>query len=224
MHEKFFVSLEMKQLANFYGGIAQPPLDPSNCKYLDVTTPHTGQIIAQVPMSGKADVAAAVQAASQAFSQTWSTKTVKSRAQILLRFHSLVSETYVKELCDLIVEEHGKTKAEAMAEIAKGLETLEFAISAPQLLAGRQMDVSRGVNCRDDRLPLGVVASIVPFNFPFMVPFWTIGHCIVSGNCLILKPSEKVPLTMFRVAEIWKEAGLPDGVFNIVNGGVEGNY
>lgn len=84
------------------------------------------------------------------------------------------------------------------------------------------MEVSRGVTCYDERCPLGVVACIVPFNFPFMVPFWTLGHVIATGNTLILKPSEKVPLTMFRVMEIWREIGLPDGVINLVNGTADG--
>ena len=115
-------------------------------------------------------------------------------------------------------EENGKTLSEAVAEIEKCIELTEFATSLPQLIGGEVLEVSKGVECRLEHVPLGVVASIVPFNFPAMVPNWTIPNAIALGNCMIIKPSEKVPL----VADAWRlllrEAGLPDGVFNIVNG------
>jgi malonate-semialdehyde dehydrogenase (acetylating) / methylmalonate-semialdehyde dehydrogenase len=114
-----------------------------------------------------------------------------------------------------------QTKSEALADVAKGNETVEYAMSLPQLTQGKVLEVSRGVTCQDVRKPLGVVASIVPFNFPFMVPFWTLPIAITMGNCMILKPSEKVPLTMNRVMSLLKEAGLPDGVVNLVNGAAE---
>ncbi|MFL5491127.1 MAG: aldehyde dehydrogenase family protein, partial [Gemmatimonadales bacterium] len=115
-------------------------------------------------------------------------------------------------------EEHGKIQSEAEAEIAKAVELTEFACSLPQIAAGEVLEVSRGVECRMDRHPIGVVASIAPFNFPCMVPHWTIPNAIALGNCMILKPSELVPLSAGRIAELLTEAGLPPGVFNVVHG------
>jgi len=116
------------------------------------------------------------------------------------------------------MREHGKNKIEAYGSIEKGNETVEWACSLPQLIQGKILEVSRGITCHDRRDPLGIVASVVPFNFPIMVPMWTLPIAITSGNCVILKPSEKVPITMSRVVQLFKEAGLPDGVLQIVNG------
>src|SRR3954469_12891605 len=113
-----------------------------------------------------------------------------------------------------------KTMGEAVAEIEKSIELTEFACSLPQLVTGELLEVSKGIECRTERAPLGVVASIVPFNFPSMVPNWTMPNAIALGNCMIMKPSEKVPLSTGRIAELLKEAGLPDGVFSIVHGDV----
>lgn len=118
-------------------------------------------------------------------------------------------------------EENGKTYGEAVAEVEKSIELTEFATSLPQLITGEILEVSKGVECRTEHVPLGVVASIVPFNFPAMVPNWTIPNAIALGNCMIIKPSEKVPLSTARLAQLLKEAGLPDGVLNIVNGDSE---
>ncbi|CAG8785009.1 3961_t:CDS:10, partial [Dentiscutata erythropus] len=208
-----------KILQNFIDGLYVDPVKASSIKYIPVTTPHTGKVIAQCPVSTAEDVDKAVEAAKKAFKK-WSSRTVKDRAQALIRFHNLLS-THIEELADLIILEHGKNKAEAMASISKGAETVEYAISLPQLLQGKILEVSRGVSCQDARVPLGVVASIVPFNFPIMVPFWTLPIAIATGNTLILKPSEKVPMTMNRVVSLLKEAGIPDGVINIVNGTVD---
>ncbi|KAJ3415352.1 hypothetical protein HDV05_005089 [Chytridiales sp. JEL 0842] len=188
-------------------------------KFIPVTTPATGEVIAYAPKSKKEDVDAAVASAKKAF-ESWSNRTVKDRAQIMIRFHQLVVK-HQEELADLIVLEHGKNRAEALADIAKGNETVEYAISLPQLIQGRTLEVSRGVTCQDNRRPLGVVTSIVPFNFPFMVPMWTLPIAITLGNTLVLKPSEKVPLTMNRTIELLREAGLPPGVVNIVHGAAE---
>ena len=182
---------------------------------LDVTTPHTNAIIAQVPVSGSKEVDAAIRSSSKAFAE-WSSLTFKGRAQYLLRLYNALADN-IDELADLVVREHGKNKAEATGEVQKGLETLEYAISLPQLVQGRVEDVSRGVQCRDERVPLGVVASIVPFNFTFMVPFWTLPIAIGCGNTMVIKPSEKVPMTLNRVAEI-AQSVLPAGVLNIVHG------
>ena len=138
----------------------------------------------------------------------------------MLKFHSLVKQNS-QELAELIVAENGKNITEALADVAKGNETVEYACSLPQLAQGRQLQVSSAVACQDRRDPLGVIASIVPFNFPFMVPMWTLPIALVMGNTVVLKPSEKVPLTMWRVMDLLKEAGLPDGVVNVVNGGGE---
>ncbi|CAG8666122.1 35474_t:CDS:10, partial [Racocetra persica] len=208
-----------KILQNFIDGQYVDPVKASSVKYIPVTTPHTGKIIAQCPISTAEDVDKAVEAAKKAF-KTWSSRTVKDRVQALIRFHNLLY-AHIEELADLIILEHGKNKSEAIASISKGAETVEYAISLPQLIQGKILDVSRGVSCQDSRIPLGVVASIVPFNFPIMVPFWTLPIAIATGNTLILKPSEKVPMTMNRVVTLLKEAGIPDGVVNIVNGTVD---
>ena len=210
---------KVDSVKNFYNNQFHAPAS-SDCKYLDVSTPHDGSIIANVPLSSADDVNLAVEAAQQAF-LLWSKQTVKTRVQYVHKFQYVCLNQYKDELVQLIVKEHGKTENEAVGELLKGLETLEYAASMPQLIQGKRLEVSRGVVCYDERLPLGVVASVVPFNFPFMVPFWTVGHVLATGNTLIVKPSEKVPLTMAKVMEIWKAVGLPDGVINIVHGTVE---
>ncbi|KAJ1723451.1 hypothetical protein LPJ53_002207 [Coemansia erecta] len=183
---------------------------------LAVTTPHTGAVIAHVPLSSASEVDAAVRSAKQAF-PSWSQQTFKARASVLLRLLTLL-QAHASELAELIVREHGKTLAEAHGDVAKGLETLEYAASLPQLASGHVQQVSGGVTCRDERIPLGVVCGIVPFNFPLMVPFWTIPLALGMGNTYVLKPSEKCPLTMLRVAELASQV-LPPGVLNLVNGG-----
>ncbi len=144
-------------------------------------------------------------------------KLSNSGAQVAYRYRELLIEN-TGELSRLIHEEHGKTLEEAKAEIVRAIEVTEFACSLPQLAAGEVLEVSPGVECRVDRMPLGVVASIVPFNFPMMVPHWTMPIAITLGNVMVFKPSEKVPLTTNRVAELLQEAGLPPGVFNVVHG------
>ena len=167
----------------------------------------------------KEDLDKAVAAAQLAF-RKWSKTPIKERVQVFFRYKYLL-EKNMQELSALVQEENGKTFTEASAEIEKSIELTEFACSLPQLVTGEVLEVSRGVECRTEHVPLGVVASIVPFNFPSMVPNWTIPNAIALGNCMILKPSEKVPLSAGRLAQLLKEAGLPDGVFNIVNGDSE---
>jgi malonate-semialdehyde dehydrogenase (acetylating)/methylmalonate-semialdehyde dehydrogenase len=145
---------------------------------------------------------------------------IKERVQVFFRYKTLL-EKHLDELAQLCTEENGKTIGESVAEIEKCIELTEFATSLPQLVTGEVLEVSRGVECRTEHAPLGIVASIVPFNFPAMVPNWTLPNAIALGNCMILKPSEKVPLSCGRIAELLKEAGLPDGVFNIVHGDTE---
>ncbi len=183
---------------------------------LDVINPSDGSLLSRVPLSSAADVDSAVRAAAAAF-PAWSTTPIKERVQVFFRYRTLL-EQHRDELAALIGEEHGKIRSEAEAEISKAIELTEFACSLPQIVTGEVLEVSRGVECRTDRHPIGVVASIVPFNFPSMVPHWTIPNAIALGNCMILKPSELVPLSAGRIAELLAEAGLPAGVFSVVHG------
>ncbi|HIB57830.1 MAG TPA: CoA-acylating methylmalonate-semialdehyde dehydrogenase [Candidatus Marinimicrobia bacterium] len=187
-----------------------------NGQMLEVFSPLNGQVISEVPLSSADVVDEAVTAARGAF-PAWSALTLKERVQIFFRYRQLL-EKYRTELVALVSEENGKTSAEAAAEVDKSIELTEFATSLPQLCAGEIEIVSRGVECRSERHPLGVVASISPFNFPNMVPNWTIPNALALGNTMILKPSEQVPLSANRIAEILAEAGLPKGVLNVVHG------
>lgn len=191
-------------------------LDAQTSNYLYVVSPVDGSLLSQVPLSAAADLDLAVQSAKAAF-KSWSNTPIKERVQVFFRYKYLLHQ-HLDELSKLIVEENGKTYTEAVAEIEKAIELTEFACSLPQLIAGELLEVSKGIECRTEYVPLGVVASIVPFNFPSMVPNWTIPNAIALGNCMIMKPSEKVPLSVGRIAELLKEAGLPDGVFNVVHG------
>lgn len=202
-----------ESIDNYIGGVFVPP---NTGEYMPIWNPANDVEIGRVALSNKEDVEAAVASAKAAFS-SWSNLTIKARAAVMLKFHGLVRD-HAQELAELIVKENGKNITEALADVAKGNETVEYACSLPQLAQGSTLQVSSQVSCQDRREPLGVVASIVPFNFPLMVPMWTTPIALVMGNCVILKPSEKVPLTMHRVVELMKEAGIPDGVFNMVQG------
>ena len=190
---------------------------PDSLPRQDVHRPGDGTVISKVPLSTAAEVDAAVAGARRAF-PAWSALPIKERVQVFYRYRALL-ERDIDSLTALIAEENGKVAAEARAEIQKAMELTEFACSLPQLAGGEVMEVSRGVECRMERYPLGVVASITPFNFPSMVPHWTIPNAIALGNCLVLKPSELVPLSAGRIAALLQEAGLPDGVFQVVHGG-----
>jgi malonate-semialdehyde dehydrogenase (acetylating)/methylmalonate-semialdehyde dehydrogenase len=187
--------------------------------FLDVINPATGEVISRVPLGSTAEVDRAVVAAEQAL-QEWAATPIKERVQVFYRYKALL-ERHLTELGALITEEHGKIKSEAEAEILKAIELVEFACSLPQLALGEVMEVSRGVECRLERHPVGVVASINPFNFPSMVPHWSIPNAIALGNTFIMKPSEQVPLSTGKIVALLQEAGLPDGVFNVVHGGRE---
>ena len=186
---------------------------------LDVICPSDGTVISTVPLSNKKDLDEAVKSAAEAF-QKWSVIPIKERVQVFYKYKTLL-EKNLMELAELTHIENGKTLDEARAEIEKSIELTEFACSLPQLVGGELLEVSAGVECRIEHKPLGVVASIAPFNFPHMVPHWTIPNAIALGNCMILKPSEQVPISSNRIAKMLKEAGLPDGVFNVVNGDKE---
>ncbi|MDQ3843412.1 MAG: CoA-acylating methylmalonate-semialdehyde dehydrogenase [Bacteroidota bacterium] len=193
--------------------------DSETKRFLDVISPVNGELLSKVPLSTADDLNKAVASARTAFTG-WSKTPIKERVQVFFRYKYLL-EKHLQELAELCSQENGKTMGEAIAEIEKCIELTEFACSLPQLVTGEVLEVSKGIECRTEHVPLGVVASIVPFNFPSMVPNWTIPNAIALGNCMILKPSEKVPLSAGRLAELLKEAGLPDGVFNIVHGDVE---
>ncbi len=188
-------------------------------KVMDVISPLDGSIISTLPLSTYDDVDMAVKAADLAFKK-WSAKTLKDRVQVFFNYRTLL-ENNMDELTKLVQLENGKTYGEAKAEVEKSMELCEFAVSMPQIVVNEIQEVSKGVECRIERKPLGVVASIAPFNFPNMVPHWTMPNALVLGNTMVMKPSELVPLSTMRMAELLKEAGLPDGVFNIVNGGKE---
>ncbi len=208
-------NIEIPKAKNFIAGNFQD----TTSETLDIISPIDGNKIGTVPISNRKTVNQAVEAAQNAF-PSWSSRTLKERVQVFFKFRSLL-EQHIDELSDLITLENGKIFSEAKAEVLKGIELCEFACSLPQVVNDEIQEVSRGVECRTMHLPLGVVASITPFNFPHMVPMWTITNALTLGNCMIIKPSEVVPLSMVRIAELLKEAGLPDGVFNIVNGGKE---
>lgn len=188
-------------------------------KTIDVLCPLDGKKISTVPLSVQSDLNEAVKSSAEAFVK-WSVIPIKERVQVFYRYKTLL-EKNLKELAELTHIENGKTMDEAIAEVEKSIELTEFACSLPQLIGGEVLEVSSGVECRIEHKPLGVVASIAPFNFPHMVPHWTIPNSIALGNSMILKPSEHVPISSNRIAEMLKEAGLPDGVFNVVNGDKE---
>ena len=183
----------------------------------DVTNPATGVVVRQVPYCDEADIDRAVQSAKAAF-PAWRRTPSLRRARILMRYRELI-EAHRDELARLITEEHGKTVADATGSVQRGLEVVEFAMGVPHLMKGEHSEeVGTGVDTHSLREPLGVCAGITPFNFPAMVPMWMYPVAIACGNTFVLKPSEKVPSTAMRLAELFKEAGLPDGVLNVVHG------
>ena len=188
-------------------------------KHIEVISPLDGSAIGSVEIADAQAVDSAVTLAQAAF-QTWSVSPVKERVQPLFRFKNLL-EQQIDEISNLVSQESGKTKAEAKAGLEKGLEVVEFACSLPAVGQGALLEVSRGVDCYSRRYPLGVVAGITPFNFPAMVPLWMTPPAIASGNCFLLKPSEQAPLTPLRLAELFREAGLPENVLQILQGGKE---
>jgi methylmalonic acid semialdehyde dehydrogenase len=196
-------------------------IPPASGKYMDVFGPRDGALIGRVALSSTEDVARAVEAGKAAYAK-WSMWTVKERMVPLLKLrHLLASPAVEQEICELIMLEHGKNVVEALGSLRKGNETVEWACGMPALIPGKCMEVSHGVECRERRLPHGVCTSIVPFNFPAMVPMWTTPICIATGNVMILKPSEKVPLTANYLAKLFLEAGFPPGVFQIINGAAD---
>ena len=191
-------------------------LDSSSGNRISVISPYFDKQIATIPDSGKNDLDIAVEKAKSAF-PNWADTNIRDRAQIMFRFKSII-EKDIDNLAALIALDNGKTIADAKGSILRGVEVIEYATSLPNVLNGESSDVGPGINCTMTHEPLGVVAGITPFNFPVMVPLWMIPLAIASGNTFILKPSEQTPLAGLKLAEYLKQAGLPDGVFNVVNG------
>jgi malonate-semialdehyde dehydrogenase (acetylating) / methylmalonate-semialdehyde dehydrogenase len=186
----------------------------------EVTNPATGAVVRRVPMCNPSDVDRAVAAALAAF-PAWRATPPLRRARVLMRYRELV-DAHRDELAALITNEHGKTLEDARGSVQRGLEVVEFATGIPHLLKGEYSEeVGTGVDSHSLRQPLGVCAGITPFNFPAMVPLWMYPVAIACGNTFVLKPSEKVPSTALRLAELFGEAGLPDGVLNVVHGDKE---
>ncbi|WP_078552489.1 CoA-acylating methylmalonate-semialdehyde dehydrogenase [Bacillus alkalicellulosilyticus] len=183
----------------------------------DVMNPATGEVIATVPISSKEDVNLAVDAAKEAF-KSWKKVAVPKRARILFKYHQLLTEKH-EELAKLIVLENGKAFKEAYGEVQRGLECVEFAAGAPSLLMGETLSgIAEDIDSEMFRFPLGVVGGITPFNFPMMVPLWMFPLAVVCGNTFVLKPSERTPLLANELVKLFTEAGLPDGVLNLVHG------
>lgn len=204
----------MKTIDHWIGG---KPAEGTSGAYGPVTDPATGVQTTRVALASAAEVDAAVAAAVEAFAD-WGTSSLAQRTAVLFRYRELL-DAHREEIALLITAEHGKVHADALGEVARGLEIVELACGIPQLLKGElSPQVSTRVDVAAIRQPLGVVAGIVPFNFPAMVPLWMFPLAIACGNTFVLKPSEKVPSAAYKLAELAARAGLPDGVLNVVNG------
>jgi malonate-semialdehyde dehydrogenase (acetylating) / methylmalonate-semialdehyde dehydrogenase len=196
------------------------PAEPSGLRSGAVTNPAMGQVVRRVPFASAQDIDRAVAAASAAL-PAWRNAPPLRRARVMQKFLALMQANQ-KELARLASEEHGKTLPDAMGSVQRGIEVIEFACGIPHLLKGEYTEnAGSGVDCHTLRQPVGVCAGITPFNFPVMVPLWMFPVAIACGNTFILKPSEKVPSASMKMAELFKQAGLPDGVFNVVHGDKE---
>jgi malonate-semialdehyde dehydrogenase (acetylating)/methylmalonate-semialdehyde dehydrogenase len=207
----------VRELSHYVGG--QHAAGGSG-RFGDVFDPCTGTVQAHVPLAGRDEVTNAVAVAAKA-QEEWAAMNAQRRGRILLRFVDLVNRD-MDALARLLSSEHGKTLADARGDIQRGLEVVEFAAGAPHLLKGEfSTEAGPGIDIHSLRQPLGVVAGITPFNFPAMIPLWKSGPALAAGNAFILKPSERDPSVPLRLAELYSEAGVPDGVFNVVNGDKE---
>src|SRR6202522_947198 len=184
----------------------------------DIVNPATGEVLAQAPLADAAEVNQAIEAAAAAFPE-WRRTPPEDRIQPLFKLKMLL-EDHITDIARIISQENGKTFAEAKAEMRRAIENVEVACGIPMMMQGYNLeDVARGIDEMMIRQPLGVTAAITPFNFPGMIPFWFLPYAIATGNTFILKPSERVPLTMHYVMELIEKTGLPKGVVNLVNGG-----
>src|SRR4051812_39150411 len=201
------------------GGRWSRPESPA-AGFGNVYNPSTGEVISRTPMCGPAEVDAAVQAAAKAF-ETWSNYPVTKRATILFKYRELMNQ-HADELIKLVTKENGKTIEESRGDVRRGIEVVEFCCGIAHLSRGESLpQIADELDANTMREPVGVCVGITPFNFPAMVPLWMFPIAIGCGNTFVLKPSEKVPLSAVRMAELFEEAGLPGGVLNIVHGGRE---
>ena len=207
----------VRNVPHWIGGKA---VDGTSGRWSNVYNPATGQVQARVPLANRAELEAAVAAAEQAF-PAWAAQPPLRRARVLFRFRELF-EQHLDEVAAILTSEHGKVMSDAKGEATRGLEVVEFATGIPHLLKGEFSEqVGPDIDSWSMRQPLGVVAGITPFNFPAMVPMWMFPIALGCGNCFILKPSERDPSASILIAELLKEAGLPDGVFSVVHGDKE---
>jgi malonate-semialdehyde dehydrogenase (acetylating)/methylmalonate-semialdehyde dehydrogenase len=208
------VETKLETIDHWIGGKSVPS---ASGRTGDVFNPATGEVRAKIGFADTSEVDAAVASAARAYPE-WRATALSRRSEILFKLRELVDANR-RKLAELITLEHGKTVADALGEVARGLENIEFACGIPNLLKGGFSEQSsRGIDVYQIRQPLGVVAGITPFNFPAMVPMWMFANAIACGNTFILKPSEKDPSASLLIAELWKQAGLPAGVFNVLQG------
>jgi malonate-semialdehyde dehydrogenase (acetylating)/methylmalonate-semialdehyde dehydrogenase len=194
------------------------PIAVEDVETLIVTNPSTGDELARVPLSGAGEVDRAVAAAAAA-GREWAAVSVVKRARVMFRAQNLMTDA-TEELAELVATENGKALADARAEISRGIEVLEYSAGMPTLIQGvTSTEIAAGVDAETRAYPVGVVAGITPFNFPGMIPLWMMPIALAAGNSFVLKPSEQTPLTAMRLVELFREAGLPDGVLNVVHGG-----
>jgi len=204
-------------IPNFIGGAWTAS---TSSEKLPVTDPGTGELLGYVPLSNREDVDRAVRAAREAF-PAWRATPAVERVRVLFRLKALL-EAHADELAESVTREHGKTRAEARAELQRGIENVEHACGIPTLMMGETLeDIAPGIDCETVRQPLGVFAAITPYNFPVMIPLWFWPYAVATGNTVVLKPSEQDPLTHQRIVSLAMEAGLPPGVLNVVHGGRE---
>ena len=211
------VSSNISQLSHYINGAR---VAGKSGRFGDIFNPSLGVKAAEVPLASQAEVEAAIAVAQKAF-PAWAATSVLARSRIMNKFVHLLYE-HQHELAELVCKEHGKVIEDAMGSVLRGIEVVEFACGAPHQQKGEFSDnVGRGIDIYSMRKPLGVVAGITPFNFPAMIPLWMAGMALVTGNTVVLKPSEKDPSCPLRMAELFVEAGGPPGVFNVVNGDKE---
>ena len=204
----------VRKLKNFIGG---QWVESRTTDYEDVLNPATKEVMCQVPLSTREDLDNAAEVAQEAFLE-WKEVAVPRRARILYKFHQLLTENK-DELARLVTIENGKALSESYGEVQRGIENVEFAAGAPTLMMGDSLSsIATDVEATTYKYPIGVIGGITPFNFPMMVPFWMFPMAIVTGNSVVMKPSERTPMLMEKVVELLHEAGLPKGVFNIVYG------
>ena len=207
----------MKEIGHWIDG---KPVAGTSGRFADVLNPATGEVQARVALATTAELDAAVAAAAAA-QPGWAATNPQRRARVIMKFADLIN-SHMEELAELVSREHGKTLPDARGDVQRGLEVIEVCMGAPALLKGEFTDsAGPGIDLHSMRQPLGVVAGITPFNFPAMIPLWKMGPALVAGNAMILKPSERCPSTSLRLAELAQEAGLPDGVLQVVNGDKE---